>query len=307
MLSLSPELFFEIEAGIIRARPMKGTLKRSGNADAAERAALAASGPRTAPENLMIVDLIRNDLGRIGATGSVVVTDMFKVETYPALHTMVSTVTAKLRAGVTIADIVHALFPCGSITGAPKIKAMEILRALESSPRGAYCGAIGFFAPDGGARFNVAIRTLTITGGSGMLGIGGGVVQDSKEDAEYAECLLKARFFETARRPLTLIETLKFDGEFVRLDHHLARMAASANTFGLRFDPAAALHGAGPGCDRAGRSLAGAPDLERSGLASGQRRAACPQPAALDISDFNRTRRQRRSLAAPQDRLARVV
>jgi para-aminobenzoate synthetase/4-amino-4-deoxychorismate lyase len=245
VVSLSPELFFEIEGGVIRARPMKGTLKRSGNADAAERAALAASAKDRA-ENLMIVDLIRNDLGRIAATGSVAVTDMFAVETYPALHTMVSTVTAKLRTGVTVADIVRALFPCGSITGAPKIKAMEILRALESSPRGAYCGAIGFFAPDGGARFNVAIRTLTISSNpaiadsGGVLGIGGGVVQDSKEDAEYAECLLKARFFEDARRPLTLIETLKFDGEFVRLERHLARLAASAKAFGRSFDRAEA-------------------------------------------------------------------
>ena len=235
IVSLSPELFFEIEGGVIRARPMKGTLKR-GEDDGAQRAALAASAKDRA-ENLMIVDLIRNDLGRVAKIGSVGVADLFAVETYPTLHTMVSTVTATLKREARIADIVTALFPCGSITGAPKIRAMEILRELESSPRGAYCGAIGFFAPDGSARFNVAIRTLTITGNRGTLGVGGEVVQDSKATSEYAECLLKARFFEAARDPLQLIETLKFEDDFVRLERHLARMARSANLFGLDFDP----------------------------------------------------------------------
>ena len=238
ILSLSPELFFEMDHGRIRARPMKGTAARQGNNardDALGRAALAGSAKDRA-ENLMIVDLIRNDLGRIAEIGSVGVEDLFAIETYPSLHTMVSTVTARLRPGTGIAAIVQALFPCGSITGAPKIRAMEILRQLESSPRGAYCGAIGYFAPDQSARFNVAIRTLTITGQSGTLGIGGGVVQDSREASEYAECLLKARFFEAVRRPLELIETLKWQGDFIRLERHLARMAASAKLFGLAFD-----------------------------------------------------------------------
>ena len=238
ILSLSPELFFEIADGQIVSRPMKGTSAREGD-DEAARAALAASSKDRA-ENLMIVDLIRNDLGRIAQTGSVTVQDLFKVETYPQLHTMVSTVAATLRPGTDIAAIVRALFPCGSVTGAPKIRAMEILHALESSPRGAYCGAIGFFAPDGGARFNVAIRTLTIEGESGRLGIGGGVVQDSREASEYAECLLKARFFEAPRRSLELIETLKFDSDFIRLDRHLARMAVSARRFAFVFDAAKA-------------------------------------------------------------------
>jgi para-aminobenzoate synthetase/4-amino-4-deoxychorismate lyase len=207
--------------------------------DIAARKALAASEKNRA-ENLMIVDLIRNDLGRVAEIGSVAVSGLFQVETYPTLHTMVSTVTAKRRAAVGPAQILRALFPCGSVTGAPKIRAMEILRELEDSRRGAYCGALGYFAPDGSAKFNVSIRTLTITGGIGELGIGGGVVQDSCEAAEYAECLLKARFYETARRPLGLIETLKWDGGFVRLEAHLARMAASAGVFGLAFDDAKA-------------------------------------------------------------------
>ncbi|HEU0094913.1 MAG TPA: chorismate-binding protein, partial [Rhizomicrobium sp.] len=137
-------------------------------------------------------------------------------------------------------EILRALFPCGSVTGAPKIRAMEILRELETSPRCVYCGAIGYFAPDGSARFNVAIRTLTIQDGEGELGIGGGVVQDSRADSEYAECLLKARFFEADRRPIELIETLRWDGGFARLDAHLARMEKSAAVFGLRFSEAAA-------------------------------------------------------------------
>jgi para-aminobenzoate synthetase/4-amino-4-deoxychorismate lyase len=239
VVSLSPELFFEIDKGEIRSRPMKGTSARTGD-DAEARAALSASAKNRA-ENLMIVDLIRNDLGRVAQTGSVAVEDLFRIETYPSLHTMVSTVTAHLRPDTDIGGILHGLFPCGSVTGAPKIRAMEILRALETSPRGAYCGALGFFAPDGSARFNVAIRTLTIAGGHGTLGIGGGVVQDSREADEYAECLLKARFYEEARASLELIETLKYDNGFIRLERHLARMAASAEKFGLAYDDAKAL------------------------------------------------------------------
>jgi para-aminobenzoate synthetase/4-amino-4-deoxychorismate lyase len=246
VVSLSPELFFELSAaGVIAARPMKGTAARHGD-DLAEGAALAASVKDRA-ENLMIVDLIRNDLGRIARTGSVAVKALFDVETYPTLHTMVSTVTARKRQEAGVADLLTALFPCGSVTGAPKIRAMEILRALEEAPRGAYCGAVGHFAPDGSARFSVAIRTLTISGAGGVLGIGGGVVQDSDGEGEYAECRLKARFFEEGRPPLQLIETLKWDGGFVRLDSHLARMAASAKVFALAFDAAkarAALEGA---------------------------------------------------------------
>ena len=241
--SISPELFFALKPdGKLTARPMKGTLAR-GQGDARARAALAASQKDRA-ENLMIVDLIRNDLGRVAQTGSVAVNDLFAVETYPTLHTMVSTVTAQRRASCGPADLLRALFPCGSVTGAPKIRAMEVLRELETSPRGVYCGALGYFAPapasSFSAMFNVSIRTLTINGMQGELGIGGGVVQDSRQDGEYDECLLKARFFEGCRRPLGLIETLRWDGMFTRLDAHLARMAASARVFELAFDAAAA-------------------------------------------------------------------
>jgi para-aminobenzoate synthetase/4-amino-4-deoxychorismate lyase len=242
ILSLSPELFFDLAAdGRITVRPMKGTWPRGGD-DVAERAALAASQKDRA-ENLMIVDLIRNDLSRIG--GDVAVETLFQVETYPTLHTMVSTVTAKTRAGAGAGDILRALFPCGSITGAPKIRAMEILHQLEASPRGPYCGAVGHFAPDGSARFNVAIRTLTIDGDAssetraGALGVGGGVVQDSRAASEYAECLLKARFF--APQPLRLIETLRWNDGFTRLEQHLCRMEASARVFQMPYATPAAM------------------------------------------------------------------
>jgi para-aminobenzoate synthetase/4-amino-4-deoxychorismate lyase len=239
ILSLSPELFFDLTAdGTLTVRPMKGTLARERD-DEAERTRLANSAKDRA-ENLMIVDLIRNDLSRIAESGSVTVGDLFRIETYPTLHAMVSTVQAKKRADAGIAEILRALFPCGSITGAPKIRAMEILRDLESSPRGVYCGAVGYFAPAPdncfSARFNVAIRTLTIEGGRGELGIGGGVVQDSRVESEYAECRLKARFFEYGRKPLVLIETLRHEAGFVRLEQHLARMAASAQVLGFAFD-----------------------------------------------------------------------
>ena len=239
IVSLSPELFFDLTAnGAITARPMKGTLAR-GRDDAGERARLADSAKDRA-ENLMIVDLIRNDLSRIAQGGSVDVSDLFKVETYPTLHAMVSTVRAQKRADAGIGDILRALFPCGSVTGAPKIRAMEILRELETSHRGVYCGAVGYFAPDGSARFNVAIRTLTIEGGQGELGIGGGVVQDSRVESEYAECMVKARFFTANRKPLMLIETLRHESGFVRLKQHLARMRTSAQALGFPFDEDAA-------------------------------------------------------------------
>jgi para-aminobenzoate synthetase/4-amino-4-deoxychorismate lyase len=238
ILSLSPELFFDLAAdGALTARPMKGTAARGTDAasDALARASLREN-PKDRAENLMIVDLLRNDLGRVAELGSVSVKELFAVETYPTVHQLTSTIVAKRAAGASVSAIVRALFPCGSVTGAPKIRAMEIIRELEASPRGVYCGAIGHFAPDGSARFNVAIRTITLNGGEGELGIGGAIVHDSTSHGEYEECLLKARYFTRARKPIGLIETLRWDGQFVRLDLHLARMARSSAALGLRFD-----------------------------------------------------------------------
>lgn len=240
VLSLSPELFFTVQGNRITARPMKGTAPRGrdGADDAELRTRLQASEKDRA-ENLMIVDLIRNDLGRVARTGSVAVENLFAVETYPTVHQMVSTVHADLRIGTTPEELVRALFPCGSITGAPKIRAMEIIRELEPEPRDIYCGAIGHFAPGGTASFNVAIRTITIAGNEGRLNVGGAVVADSTAHGEYEECRMKARYFTESRPPIGLIETLRFtpSAGFVRAPLHLERMARSADALGIPFDP----------------------------------------------------------------------
>jgi para-aminobenzoate synthetase / 4-amino-4-deoxychorismate lyase len=218
---------------------MKGTAPRGKNAAADEQAkTLLKASAKDRAENLMIVDLMRNDLSRISELGSVHVPELFAIETYPTLHQMVSTVRGKLRPDMSPHEILKALFPCGSVTGTPKIHAMEIIHDLEQSPRGAYCGAIGYFAPDGAAQFNVAIRTITLCGGRGELGVGGAVVQDSVAENEYAECILKARYFTEARTPLELIETLRWcpDEGFVRRERHLDRLSRSAAAFGIPFD-----------------------------------------------------------------------
>jgi para-aminobenzoate synthetase component I len=197
ILSRSPELFFEIDAdGWIETRPMKGTAKRGKTPedDEAIKLALQNDGKNQA-ENRMIVDLLRNDISRITTVGSLHVPELFTVETYPSLHQMVSRIRAKLLPGLTLQDIFTALFPCGSITGAPKIRAMEIIHDLEESPRDVYCGSIGWIAPTGQMSFNVAIRTVVLENdGIAKFNVGSGVVFDSDGSAEYDECLLKARF-----------------------------------------------------------------------------------------------------------------
>lgn len=241
LLSLSPEMFFALQAdGTLISRPMKGTAPRAADAarDLALREGLRNSAKERA-ENLMIVDLLRNDLGKIATTGSVEVSRLFAIEAYPTVYQMTSTIRATKLRGCGVGEIIRALFPCGSVTGAPKIRAMEIIRELEDSPRGAYCGAIGAFAPDGSARFNVAIRTLTITGHTGELGIGGAIVADSRPDSEYEECLLKARCVTQIRRPLALLETLRYTGcDWPRRARHLQRLKTSAHALGIPFDAA---------------------------------------------------------------------
>lgn len=197
LLSRSPELFFDVDAeGWIETHPMKGTAARGASAEEDRRIIAAMKADeKTQAENRMIVDLLRNDISRITEVGTLHVPRLFDVETYPTVHQMVSHVRARLLPGITIADILAALFPCGSITGAPKMRAMEILHELENGPRDAYCGAIGFIAPDGRMRFNVAIRTISLFDtGEAVFNAGGGIVFDSRAADEYAECLLKARF-----------------------------------------------------------------------------------------------------------------
>lgn len=243
VLSHSPELFVASNGGQLSARPMKGTMARGVNpdADAANRATLAAD-PKNRAENLMIVDLLRNDLARVADVGSVKVTDLFTVETYETLHTLTSGITATRRADVGVTALLAQLFPCGSITGAPKLRAMQIIADLEAAPRGVYTGAIGFFAPNGDLALNVAIRTAVIDrSGAGTIGVGGGIVADSTAEDEYREALLKMAFFTPQPEPVTLIETLSWTPEtgYALRQRHLDRLTASAAFFGLPCDPVA--------------------------------------------------------------------
>ncbi|QIG81707.1 aminodeoxychorismate synthase component I [Sphingosinithalassobacter tenebrarum] len=240
-LSLSPELFVATgESGYV-TRPMKGTAPRGATPgeDDAIAAALAAD-PKQRAENLMIVDLMRNDLSRVAAPGSVRVPQLFHVERYPTVHQMVSTVTARPAKGNGIVEALAALFPCGSITGAPKLRAMEVIAETESDARGIYTGTIGAIDSDGSAVFNVAIRTLTIENGANraVLGLGSGLVADSSVDAEWEECLAKGAFVTAGETSFDLIETMAFDpiAGIPLLERHLARMKASALELGFSFD-----------------------------------------------------------------------
>ena len=245
LLSLSPELFFSLADGKVTARPMKGTAARLADreADKAARETLQTDSKQRA-ENLMIVDLLRNDLSRVAAPGSVEVPSLFHVESFPTIHQMTSTVTADLALEKGAMDIVRAIYPCGSITGAPKIRAMEIIDQLEAGPRGAYTGSIGWLGPDGDAAFNVAIRTLVLGEGSttAELGLGSGVVADSRAGEEWRECLAKGAFVTEGQRRFDLIETMRFDPVegIALLDRHLARIKASAGKLGFAFDRHAA-------------------------------------------------------------------
>jgi para-aminobenzoate synthetase/4-amino-4-deoxychorismate lyase len=243
IVSLSPELFFDLEGERIAMRPMKGTRRRGRFAaeDEARAAELAAS-PKDRAENLMIVDMARNDLGRIARPGSVEVTRLCEVERYPTVWQLTTTIEAESVAP--LADIFGALFPCASVTGAPKPRSMRWIERLEPSPRGVYCGAIGWAAParrpeERRARFSVAIRTATVEKGSGALayGVGSGIVWDSEPAAEYDECLAKAKALEDPGSPLALLETMRWKPRRgIRfLDRHLARLAESAGYFDIAF------------------------------------------------------------------------
>jgi len=235
--SVSPELFFRWEGEGLVTRPMKGTAARGRTAaeDEAFGRRLAASEKDRA-ENLMIVDMLRNDLGRVALTGSVSVTGLFAVERYPTLLQMTSTVTARTSAG--ISEILAALFPCASVTGAPKARTMQIIAETETAPRGVYAGAVGIVGPGRWASFNVAIRTAVVDRerGEAFYGVGSGIVADSDPAGEYSECLLKARVL--AEPPFRLLETMRWtpEGGFFLEEEHLARLLASAAHFG------AALH-----------------------------------------------------------------
>lgn len=238
ILSVSPELFFYKNRDCIKVKPMKGTFERGRSVieDNRNKLFLANDG-KNRSENVMIVDLLRNDLGRVSEYDSVKVTKMFEVEKYDTLFQMTSTIKSTLKKNLVLYGLIKGIFPSGSVTGAPKIRSMQIIRDLEKEERKIYTGSIGFFQPDGKAKFNVAIRTVLIKDGKGEMGVGGGIVHDSKMEDELHECNLKAQFL--IKKPVAsfkLIETLLFDKEFKHLDLHLKRLKESAEYFDFKFN-----------------------------------------------------------------------
>jgi para-aminobenzoate synthetase/4-amino-4-deoxychorismate lyase len=254
VLSLSPELFMRHESGLLAARPMKGTARASGDAAAdAQQAAALAADPKNRAENLMIVDLLRNDLGRVAETGSVEVPALFDVQRFGDVLQMTSTVRARVRADARLGDVLAALFPCGSITGAPKLRTMQIIRELESTPRGIYTGAIGWIDPPragealGDFCLSVPIRTLWLDAPRdgvrrGEMGVGAGIVFDSEAKSEYAECQLKARFLTGLPNEFEVFETIRasYEDGPRHLAQHLDRIASSCAYFGFPLELEAA-------------------------------------------------------------------
>ena len=245
VLSASPELFFRVEGDRITTRPMKGTAPRGRwlEEDEANLEWLVDSAKDRA-ENAMIVDLLRNDLGRISRPGSVLVESMFDAERYETVWQLTSTISSELLPGASLLDVLRSLFPSGSVTGAPKVRTMQLIASLEESPRGVYCGAVGYLAPAGSgepsANFNVAIRTgvLDAASGTAEYGVGGGITHDSSPEGEYAEVVAKARVLTAIRPAFELFETVHHSPAegFRHLEQHLERLASSARYFGYAFD-----------------------------------------------------------------------
>lgn len=235
ILSVSPELFFRRQGSQILTRPMKGTVRRGRWCEEDDRlSAWLATSEKDRAENVMIVDLLRNDLGRIAEMGSVQTPSLFEIECYPTVFQMTSTVTAKMRPATTLEEIFAALFPCGSVTGAPKISTMRLINLLEDSARNVYCGAIGVVKPQGLATFNVAIRTVLIDTQTSMAeyGVGGGITWESSADTEYREALSKAALLTEDHTMFELLETMLLeDARYHLLEEHLERLAASAKYF----------------------------------------------------------------------------
>ncbi|MBC1515438.1 aminodeoxychorismate synthase component I [Listeria immobilis] len=237
IISTSPELFFKWEGNLLTTRPMKGTVRR-GVTKGADQAAhdWLLNDPKNRAENVMIVDLLRNDLGMIAQPGSVRVPKLMNLEPYPTVWQMTSTVTAKTSPETSLTNVFKALFPCGSITGAPKARTMEIISQLEDSARGVYCGAIGFLEPNGNAIFNVPIRTISITNNKATYGVGGGIVWDSDAESEFSEIQAKSAILKNPTT-FSLIECLRIEnGALSRIEFHLARLEQSADYFGFHFN-----------------------------------------------------------------------
>jgi para-aminobenzoate synthetase/4-amino-4-deoxychorismate lyase len=244
ILSFSPELFFRLKDRGIITRPMKGTAPRGMDiADDEFKADWLQNDLKNRSENIMIVDLMRNDLGRICEFGSIQVDKLFAIEKYETLFQMTSEISGTLRAGLSYSEIFRSLFPCGSVTGAPKLRTMEIIQELEQAQRGVYTGAIGYFSPAREAVFNVPIRTVVLEDGRGVVGVGSGIVIDSQVEDEFCECMLKSEFLTRREEPFELIESMLWNDGYSMLSLHLDRMESSAKYFGFAF-PRTAIHAA---------------------------------------------------------------
>jgi para-aminobenzoate synthetase / 4-amino-4-deoxychorismate lyase len=239
VLSLSPELFFERRGDRVTTRPMKGTVRRGRWPEEDEELVQwLQHSAKDRAENIMIVDLLRNDLGKVSLPGSVHASSLYQPERYETVWQMTSTVESTLRPGTSLVELMSALFPCGSITGAPKIRTTQIIRELERFPRGVYTGAVGVLFPGGDCIFNVAIRTIVIDTQAGVatFGVGGGVTIDSTAEKEYEECLVKSRFLTSKPVELELFESMLVeDGEIFLLERHIERLRSSAAYFGFEF------------------------------------------------------------------------
>ena len=317
VLSVSPELFFDWQAsaagGSILARPMKGTAARGATPalDAAAAERLRAS-PKERAENVMIVDLLRNDLSRIAEPHTVRVPELFHTQALPTVWQMTSDVQARTRSGLRLPDVFAALFPCGSVTGAPKVRAMQLIRELERQPRGIYCGAIGVVRPDGhggiAATFNVPIRTVVMRGTQARCSIGSGITASAEAGAEWQEWLHKQAFLARASEPFEVLETLALvDGVYRHQAEHLARMAEAAQHFGYPWQPAAvhaclqalaAQHGSGPWRVRLLLDRFGQPRAEAFALqptASPVQLQLAPRPLAEAHGEWVRFKTTRRA------------
>lgn len=317
VLSVSPELFFDWQAsaagGSILARPMKGTAARGTTPalDVAAAERLRAS-PKERAENVMIVDLLRNDLSRIAEPHTVRVPELFHTQALPTVWQMTSDVQARTRSGLRLPDVFAALFPCGSVTGAPKVRAMQLIRELERQPRGIYCGAIGVVRPDGNggvaATFNVPIRTVVTRGTQARCSIGSGITASAAAGAEWQEWLHKQAFLARASEPFEVLETLALvDGVYRHQAEHLARMAEAAQHFGYPWQPAAvhaclqslaAQHGRGPWRVRLLLDRFGQPRAEAFALqptATPVRLQLAPRPLAEAHGEWVRFKTTRRA------------
>lgn len=316
VLSVSPELFFDWREGRLLSRPMKGTARRGATPQEDQALAHALrSTEKERAENLMIVDLIRNDLSRVAEPFSVRVPRLFHTQPLPTVWQMTSDVEARTRAGTRLRDVFAALFPCGSVTGAPKVRAMHWIRQLEAHPRGVYCGAVGVVRPGGAATFNVAIRTVVLSATQATCGIGSGITADAQEAGEWAEWAGKRAFLEIASVPFQVLETLRLqEGTYPAGDCHLARMGEAACHFGRpwhrdRAEDAlrqlATAHAQGSWrvrllLDAGGQVMAEAYPLPQSPARVRVRLACAPVEApAPDFLRFKTTRREHYDVHAP--------